>query len=47
MYAFLHAFTLNFQFNMEVPVLPSPTAFRLILQNSLIYLSLQYLLCFL
>ena len=34
MYAFLHAFTLNFQFNMEVPVLPYLTAFRLIFQLS-------------
>ena len=34
MYTFLHAFTPNFQLNMEVPVLPSLTAFRLILQLS-------------
>ena len=34
MYAFLHAFTLSFQFNMEVPVLLSLTAFSLIFQLS-------------
>ena len=40
MYAFLHAFTLSFQFSMEVLVLPSLTAFRLIFQLSPTYLSL-------
>ena len=33
-YAFLYAFIQSFQFNMEVPILLSLTAFRLIFQLS-------------
>ena len=50
MFTLIYAFIQSFQFNMEVPFLPSLTAFCLTFQFShlsLIYLSLQYSLYFL